>query len=434
MGTSITARSIEYAPEHPNATTRPPLMHGRNTASFLWDAMAWPNQHYRRYDYPGFFTEGAGTWVTDFNVAEWDDNVYRSGMTRYTDSVTASLAFDVPSDAWQFRFIYRTDTTGGEATLAVTEGDDELEAYDDATSSWVEANGYVLSFEEDAPVSRTISVPHPDTGVFSDYSIPSKGNTTYQKRLKLRAKNGAGLDSRGHTKTVTLSKSTAGRMMYWGAEWSTEEFMITYINAARGSHHTRAEGAAGLPRFADNEVWSFEPDLILTELPIHNDGAAGPGTYAGNRWAQCTENWVFNPDYELSIRTRAAYFGLDPEIVLWTSTVSLQAGAVNADGSLIAGLQNDGAYRTAQDKYDQARAYVEANYPDVLCIDATSWYINGARAIYGNLYTALDGTSWVGLVENIRYGPALTADGTHPNKDGCRLMANAILPVLNFDG
>src|SRR5690606_24957486 len=109
---------------------------------------------------------------------------------------------------------------------------------------------------------------------------------------------GGAVNSIGTAKTVTFTGQTAGRFMYWGHEWSPRAYMITLVNAARGSHNTNANGATGLPRFADNEVFGFKPDLLYFELPIHNDGAAAAGSYAGGYWERLTNNYVFRADYE----------------------------------------------------------------------------------------------------------------------------------------
>src|SRR5690606_25614107 len=102
-----------------------------------------------------------------------------------------------------------------------------------------------------------------------------------------------------------------------------------------GSHNTQAENANGLPRFADNGVWGFQPALMFFELPIHNDGAADAEPYAAGYWARLTNNFVFRQDYELSMASRAAHFGLDPEFGMFTSSISWNFGGIADDGSLV---------------------------------------------------------------------------------------------------
>ena len=419
-GTSLTARSVEHCTEHPQAAFRPPLMHSRNMASILWDKMKWDGQQYRRYDASGFFTE-TGAFTTATNLAEWDDGAYRHGLTRYANG-PASVEFTVPVAAWQFNFIYRTDSVGAEScTVSIAGGNGLMQVQDDS-GDWVEANGYIFSMREPAPVSRSIVVPNPSTGGSSTISIPSKGNTTYQKRLKMRCKGGA-MDSRASSKAVTIT-AASGRVMYWGVEWSPREFMLTYVNAARGSHNTQATAETGLPRFQDNEVWGFNPDLLFFELPIHNDGAGGAGTYAAGIWKRLTENFVFREDYELSLRARAAHFGLAPEIGMFTSSIAWNFGGIEEDGSLKLGEQSGGQMMTALDKFSEAVHWVWENHPDVVCIHAAKRWVDAGFAIFGNLRAATEGSG--------KAGATFTNEGSHWNDTGSKIIAKALTPVFEF--
>lgn len=421
-GTSITARSTEHCTPHANATTRPPLMHSNNLASLLWDRMQWDLQQYRRYDAAGFFTESGGTFATDYALAEWDDGPYRNGLTRYSGTTGAAVAFTVPVGAWQFNFIYRSDSTGVVTnTVTIAEGSGKMEAWNG--SAWVEAHGYVFSMREAAPVARSISVPNPSTGGSSSLTIASKGNTTYQKRLKMRCKSGA-IDSRAATKTVSVTGSSAGRFMFWGVEWSPREWMITFINAARGSHNSQAGSASGLPRFADNEVWGFAPDLVLAEL-LHNDGAAAASNQAAGIFERLTNDWIFRADYELSMVTRAAFYGLTPEFGLYTSTIAYGFSGIEEDGTLKIGPQGDGTMMTALDKYSQAVAWVEDNKPNTAILHTSQGWVDAARAIFaGNLKTATEASN--------KSGPSFTNDGGHPNDTGSKILAKRLLPLFNF--
>ena len=127
------------------------------------------------------------------------------------------MSFIVPSDAWAFNYIYRTDSVGGNCTITIDEGNSKMEVYNGI--DWVEANGYVFTTLE-PPVTA------------------SKGNTVYQKRLRMRCKNKAtgGINSIGTAKGVSIKKgdNTTDRFMFVGAEWSKREFMINVINGAGG--------------------------------------------------------------------------------------------------------------------------------------------------------------------------------------------------------
>jgi len=422
VGTSLTARSTEHCTTKLDGHLRPPLFHSNNFASLLWDRLKWEGQEYRRYD-SGHFSE-TGNFYISSSLPEWDDGIYRHGLTKYSNDNNVSVSFSVPENAWQFNFIYRTDTVACEAvTLTVSEGLKHIEVFDELSEQWVEAHNYIFSMREATPVARTIAVPKSSDDTVVNRDIESKGNTTYQKRLKMRCK-GADFDSRNIAKTVTMTGDDSGRFMYWGCEWSLREFMITFINAARGSHNTQAESIRGLPRFADNEVFSFEPDLLFFELPIHNDGASNANPYPGGYWSRLTENYVFNPDYELALKTRAAFFGLNPEIGMFTSSISWNFGGIDDDGQLKILEQNDGKMMSALDKYNEAYNYVMENHPEALFINAAARWVDAGFAIFGDLKTATLGSG--------RDGETFTNEGSHWNDTGSKVIAKFVVPVFDF--
>lgn len=420
-GTSLTARSSEHCTDHPDAEFRPPLMHSNNMASIVWDAMKWDNQHYRRYG-SGYFNL-TGNFSYSSNLPEWDDGPYRAGTIGYSEDVNAAVGFEVPVDAWQFNFIYRTDTTGCDAIVNIAEGNGQMEVLNES-DVWVEANGHIFSMREDAPVDRDIGVPKASDNTVVIRTIPSKGNTTYQKRLKMRCKSDL-IDSRASVKNVTVSSNSVGRFMYWGVEWSPREFMITYINAARGSHNTQAAGATGLPRFADNEVWSFKPDLMFFELPIHNDGAAGANSYTSGYFSRLTNDFVFRADYELSMKTRSAYFGLNPEFGMFTSSISWNFNGIAEDGTLkYADETGGGKVLSALDKYNEAYSYVLDNHPDAVFINSAKRWVDAGNAIFGDLKAA--------TVASGKNGNTFTNEGSHWNDTGSKIIAKTLTPVFRF--
>ena len=313
-GTSLTARSSEHCSTRLDASSRPPLMHSNNFASHIWDALNWEGQQYRRYDYVksgvNFFTE-TGTFLEASKLDEWDDGAYRYGLTRYSDDTASSIAFTVPADAWQFNFIYRADCYGSEdCVLNIAEGNGLMVVQNDA-GEWVEANGYVFSQKESDIVSiDTFNYTDPSSlteATMTNYQV--KGNTTYQKRLYMKAVNRTG------EKNITISH-TSGRLLYWGVEWSPREFMITYINAARGSHSSAISTSnTALNHYQDNEIWGFKPDLFITEDPIHNAGGAGKPNAIAHKtyYSTITENFFF-ADNKISMRARCLDLNLiEPE-------------------------------------------------------------------------------------------------------------------------
>ena len=420
-GTSLTSRSTEHHSGHPDASTRPPLMHSYNLASHIWDRLKWDGQHYARYDEPGAGTELAGSWVTDHDAAEWDDGLYREGLTRISDSVGASFTLEVPAGAYAWRLIYRTDVTASEDVLvSISGGSGRMQVYDEGTDTWTEANGYSFSQRESSPVSRNVPVPKPDLGTIVVRNIATKGNTTYQKRLKFRTKF-TGADTRAIAKTVTFTANGAGRLLYWGHEWSRRPAMITYINAARGSHNTQAETSNGLPRFADNEVHGFEPDLIYMEIPIHNDGASGATAYpTHDRWQRLVNDYVFRQDYELSLKRRAADLGYTvPEIGMWTPSIAVNFNGLDPDGEFVFADNSDGVVNNALDRFDWAQAWVMDNHPEAVFINSVRRWVDAGRAIYGDITAATTASS--------KTGPTMTNDGSHPNDIGSAILAKVVL-------
>ena len=428
-GTSLTARTSEHCTLREDAAFRPPMMHSNAFCSHIWDALKWQGQEYRRYD-SLYFAE-TGAFSTSSNLTEWDDGAYRDGLTRYSSAANAAVQFQIPAGAWQFNFIYRTDSVGCNAAITIASGNGQVEVFNESTSTWVEANGFTFSQAETVPVTRSVNVPNPVTGAMVATTLASKGNTTYQKRLKMRCKNSASLDSLADAKTVTIARTGGGaRFMYWGVEWSPREFMITYINSARGSHKTDASSAQGLPRFADNEIWSFKPTLILSELGVHNDGASGLTSYQVGRFAGLAKNYVTNTDFELSMYSRATYFGLAPEYAFFTAStpllVDVSLNGISADGSKLltsvqtASVNGDAKAMTTLDKYQEAQHALQEE--NVICIDAAKRWIDAGFGIYGNLKIAIQKSS--------EAGPSMSSDGTHWNDIGGAVMAKLVKSLI----
>lgn len=424
-GTSLTARSIEHCTDNVNAATRPPLMHSNNFATHIWDALVWEGQNYRRYD-SGFFAE-VGTWLTASNIAEWDDGAYRSGLTRYSDVAGSQISFVVPVNAWQFNFIFRTDSAGSEnCVVTIAEGNGKMEVMNDA-GNWVEANGYTFSQREPGIVTLpTVNYTNPINGnpaTISNYQV--KGNTTYQKRLYMRCKSGA-IDSRATTKAITISR-TSGRLMYWGVEWSDREFMITYINAARGSHSSAISSSmSALNHYQDNEVWGFKPDLLLTEDAINNAGGAGVpnSNYPRAYYGRVTENF-FVANNGISMKARCETLGLDvPEMVLFNTSITWNFGGIDDAGNLKLGVTNDGYMWTALDAQSSCYMHMIENYPDIVYINAVKHFVRACYDCYGDMKTATVGSG--------KAGKTFTNEGSHWNDTGSRVMARVVLPILDM--
>lgn len=423
-GTSLTARSSEHCTTLVDAPYRPPLLHSNNFASHIWNALCWEGQQYRRYDAENFFTESGTGWQTQSNIEDWDDGSYRAGLTRFTND-GGSVSFVVPIDAWQFNFIYRSDSAGSEAcVISIAEGNGKMEVWNG--SAWVEANGYTFS-EREAAVTRlpSITVTNPSTGTQSTYTnYQVKGNTTYQKRLKMRCKSGD-IDSRDATKTVTIT-SASGRLLYWGVEWSPRQYMITYINAARGSHTSLVNSTVSLCHYQDNEVWGFNPDLLLSEDPIHNAGGSGvPNAQRRAYYSDVSEQFWF-AENGVSMKDRCSDLGLtEPEWALFNTTITWNFGGINKDGTLkIGAIANGLLMWSALDSQSSVYMYMLTNHPSIIYINAVKNWVEAGMACYHSMKAATVGSGKDGLT--------FTNEGSHWNDTGCKVMARVILPILDL--
>lgn len=420
IGTSLTGRTDEHCTEHKGARFRPPLMHSNNFNSYIWDILKWEGQEYRRYD-SGFFKE-TGSWVTKTSDSAWDDSGYRNGYTRVSDDISGTIQFQAPIGASQFNLIYRTDFSGSEdCKIAISGGNGKMEVLNDS-GNWVEANNYVFSQKEHPEtLLPSITYTNPITGEVStidNYKV--KGNTLYQKRLKMRCKSSL-IDSRSEAKGITISR-TSGRLMYWGVEWSNRDHMITYISAARGSHNMTIESPMGLSHFQDNEVWSFMPDLLLVENPIHNSGASGSAfsAYPSSFWEVITKNF-FTEDNAVSLKGRAAALGLIfPEAIVFNSSVTWNFGAIDDSGQLILSEDKEGNMLTAVDA--QNRSNYALGNSGMIVLNLINNWIDAAINVYGNLKTATEGSGKDGLT--------FTNEGSHWNDTGSKIQARVIMSLF----
>jgi hypothetical protein len=405
-GTSLLARTTNTTLRS-DGSSRAPLMDSYNVASLLWDKLKWAGQEYRRYDYAGFFTE-VGTFTASYNDAAWDDGAYREGHTKFSTDATASVQFVVPVDAWQFNFIYRTDQNGTtQAKVTIAEGNGQMEVWND--SAWVEANGYVFSMKESVATAN-------------------KGNTTFQKRLKMRCKSGT-IDSRSVTKSVTINNQAGtGRFLYWGVEWTQRQYMITLINAARGSH-SFTHPTLGLPKYQDNELYGFNPDLILIELPIINEGGSTLSTFnsvARQDMVNRMETWVYSPSNVQSVYSKTNGFATS-EIAMFTDTMAVLGGAFNATTSELVYTTEVGTGErvTCKDYYDWVSEWGYTKKEAFL--DLWTLFYNDAVKEFGTYRDAMKGSTVTD------YAATWTNDGTHINNRGAKVWAKHLSAIFGFN-
>ena len=233
---------------------------------------------------------------------------------------------------------------------------------------------------------------------------------------------------RGSEKTISI-ENASGRLSYWGVEWSPREYMITYINAARGSHSSGISTAAtALNHYQDNEIWSFKPDLFLTEDPIHNAGAAGaPNASVGHKdyYGTISDNFFF-ADNGISMKSRCKTLGLEePEWIIFNSTLTYNFNGFDKEtGELLTTEMKDGLTWTGLDSQMSCYRYISEKYPEVTYINATKGWVRAAKEVYGNLAAATIGSGKDGLT--------FTNEGSHWNDTGSKVMARQVLPVFNF--
>lgn len=423
-GTSLTLGDL-YASDRADATTRPPQLHTNDLASAIFDSLIsyWDGQQYRRYDHAEL-TYSSSTWSVTNDVKNgensvWDDRAeFRNGLTKTTTSANASVAMTIPNDAWQFNFIYRTDSQGGNCTVAISEGNSKVEIFNG--SAWVEANGFTFSMLESAATA-------------------TKGNTIFQKRLKMRCKNKAsgGINSIGSTKRITITKANnTSRFNVVGFEWSPREFMFTLINAARGSHNWGLSNGYNLENYQDSDIWNFNPDLILCEATVINWGGSwgydvDPLYYSNIAKRTYFNEFNDNPN-SLYVKSNAyqnceiIFFGdtvsaHDSQSASWNGKqpkfASVTTAANNGDGS----TENVGRVKNIFENYAEVEQYMSSK--DHIFIPVSVIFKNVADKYYGNYWDAFRGTD--------KSGATLSYDSIHLNDNGVALWSLLICPLFD---
>ncbi|MFA3594002.1 hypothetical protein KWE47_12855 [Acinetobacter baumannii] len=425
-GTSLTQGNM-YTSARTDASTRPPCMHTNDFASNLFDTLIkhWDGQQYRRYDHSDL-TYSNSAWAITNNIGSgtWDDYAHiKNGLTKTTTDANASVSMTIPANAWQFNFVYRSDSQGGGCTISITEGNGKIEVYDGV--NWIEANGYTFTMYE-PPATET------------------KGNTQYQKRLKMRCKNKAvgGINSLGMTKTITISKgNNSDRFNVVGFEWSPREFMFTLINSARGGHEWGDPNGNRLEIYQDNDIWAFNPDLLLAEITVINWGASEPSALTKDPlyYVNNAKRAYFNEfnDMPTSLYAKSAGYK-NCEVIFYGDILSAHSSLANAwdsvthqpkfgvvseaaqNGSVIDNV-NVGRAKTNFENYEAVDAYMKSKH-DYIYIPITPTFRNITEKFYG--------TYWAGMQASGSSGSTLSQDGTHLNDNGAALWSSLICPLF----
>ncbi|WP_448672438.1 hypothetical protein [Sphingobacterium multivorum] len=249
IGDSIST-DLNWTKKRDDAKERPPFCDEYNVNSFLEEKLRWREQKYRRHDYAGVFAEikGGGNSLVKSVDSNWGfvGDAYYLPSTRVIDSGTnAGVAFDTIAMTQRVSLIVHTDKAWANSTqITISAGNGKALVKNNA-GNWVEANGYTLSLKEEDTIS-TLGF--------------NKDNA--QKRLDFKIITNVSTPT-----TITVKNIGVGRFAYWGIEYSPKEFLFRYICASKGSHTI-----ADLERYESWMVDSFNPDLVLWQCPILNEG------------------------------------------------------------------------------------------------------------------------------------------------------------------
>jgi hypothetical protein len=399
LGDSIMARTVHtslYTTEEQQS--RPPMLISKNIASAIWDKVNWQNVIYSRWDKSGVFTETGSGWTSYFGealYAGWDDAGDRAAETRrFSGTGTASVEWAFPATFKRLNFIYRTATDGANLTVAIAGGNGKIEVYNG--SSWVEANGY--TFSQGYTASGT-----------------GYGNTEFQRRLKFRKASGE--EANAHTITISKgSSASAEALMYWGIEYSKNDYWVNVRNVARGGHHI-----SNLRQYMLTEFENFDVDLVLFEIPLLNM-KAGLSYTPDEMWNHATagvNELIFGVE-ATSLKTLSNDFTTFKVVAFTTHE---QVDWINSDGTWKQQTVSGEIY-TSLDYFQQfIGRFINTDVPYV---DVFSKFNQECINQFGDMYTAT-------LASSATSENSFMKDGTHQNDFGTEILLRYILPIFDFN-
>lgn len=386
----------------------PPRMDEKYLSYYIEKLLKWAGQEYRRSDAKvskdsnsPMFTE-VGTGVNKYYDAAWDwqygasdsdqgTNWYKlwTRVLTGTASRPASVTFTIPKGVKTLAFIYRTDYLCSEScTVSVDKSGVRLR---NTSGNLVDANDYTFSMKEpDEVLTKTIDI----------------SNGTTQTRTMRKSRGQVRLvfhvDDMTKEYSVAIACNGAGRLNYWGVEYTAAETMIRYINMARGGHNLSA-----LSAFEEWDVDGFKPDVILLQCPIINEGALSnldphtpntPTVFA-NRIKQYLDNLV-SKEYS-------------PEVIPYTLYIGSQAGIVNPS-------TGKHGYTYADFGYTDVYSYVNKLHESLA---GEYKYMDFFMAFdkYADLLTEMSGTDnkYIAAIKGSgNKGNTLTQDNVHLNLHG----------------
>ncbi|MEO6961591.1 MAG: hypothetical protein ABIY90_06470 [Puia sp.] len=276
-----------YASKRPDAAYRPPCFTEYNIPSFIEEKLRWKEQQFRRYDArldgkdsAAVFSESGGGITEQYDSA-WDwqnkppvSNGY-NGLTRILSGSAPRVSYLFPGEARRCDFIYRTDYLSSAALQVSVKGKKGwVQVYDEQTSSWKEADGYIFSAREKDELIPGSFFPG------KTFGASALRKSIYQKRLKLRCLLPHEMIP------ISISSRDGGRLCYWGITYSPKEYMLQFINSARGGHDI-----AHLTFFEPWSVDYWKPDLILYSCNTINEGADASSSNTSNSPTQFADRF-----------------------------------------------------------------------------------------------------------------------------------------------
>ena len=392
IGDSIST-DLNWTEKRPDANERPPFCTEYNVNSYLEEKLRWKEQKYRRFDYSGVFTEilgGGNSTIKDTDDA-WGTvgASFYFPITKVIDGGNnAGVSFKLPVNNKRLSLILHTDYKFASQTkIVIAEGNGKVEVWNG--TAWVEANEFTTSFKES------------DTQIVGTVDTFYKDNA--QKRLKFRNVDFA-------EKTITVQNLGAGRFGYWGIEYSPNDYMFTYICASKGSH--------SIARLQQYETWmvdEFNPDLVLWQMPILNEGLG----VASRGWDSSGFNVQFKNKFD-SLNGKG-YLVLP--YILWAANYS---EFVDNNGNFLSGLANGKIVSPFADVANIMSVFSLNDYPVINLFNLiTETAINKAKEENGNIYSSA-------LVGSGKNGNTFTIDGIHMNKLGSDVVFNLLEPYFNF--
>lgn len=390
IGDSIST-DLNWTEKRTDANVRPPFCTEYNVNSYLEEKLRWNGQEYKRFDNVGVFTEnlGGGTSTIKNTDTYWGavGDAYYLPTTKVIDNgLNASISFKIPSGINRLNLILHTDCQWTESSqIFIGQGYGFVEVFDG--NNWVEANGFITYQKEPDTLSSL--------GFYKDNA---------QKRLKFRSVNGL------TEKNIEFRNIGEGRLAYWGIEYTPNDYFFTYICASKGSH-----SISMLKRYQSWMVDSFNPDLILWQLPILNESLGqssrgfGSDEYSDvflNYYSELSSNYLVLP------------------YIAWAAEYS---NFIDLNGNFLTSRTLSGEFVSCQADVNNLQYNFEnINVP---CINAFNLFtqigIEKANFEKGNLYTNA-------LNESGKNGNTFTTDGIHLNKLGEDVLYNILHDNFNF--